>query len=181
MFKIIHILFILSSILLSNQSDNKSQVSKILEKVIFNHQKNASFRLNIDNGQINTVLDVDVLWLGNNEYDRKTRIKFIKPLDFENVHLWIWSFSNGEIKKWITKAIAEQKKAHYSVFLIPSRTDTKWFYKIFQHAAEIRFIVGRIKFVGAENSAPFPSMIVYFGPKRGITTPKISMIMIPKP
>lgn len=87
----------------------------------------------------------------------------------------------SEIKKWITKAIAEQKKAHYSVFLIPSRTDTKWFYKMFQHAAEIRFIVGRIKFVGAENSAPFPSMIVYFGPKRGITTPKISMIMIPKP
>lgn len=28
--------------------------------------------------------------------------------------------------------------------------------------AEIRFIQGRLKFVGASNSAPFPSMIVIF-------------------
>ena len=86
-----------------------------------------------------------------------------------------------ELPKWITKGIAEQKKNHYSVFLIPSRTDTKWFYKMFENATEIRFIVSRIKFVGAENSAPFPSMIVYFGPKRKFATPKISMIFISKP
>ena len=87
----------------------------------------------------------------------------------------------NELPKWITKGIAEQKKNHYSVFLIPSRTDTKWFYKMFENATEIRFIVSRLKFVGAENSAPFPSMIVYFGPKIEFATPKISMIFISKP
>ena len=51
---------------------------------------------------------------------------------------------------------------------------------MFENATEIRFIVSRIKFVGAENSAPFPSMIVFFGPKQKFTTPKISMVMIPR-
>ena len=88
-------------------------------------------------------------------------------------------YSRSTIGKWIKKGIEEQKKKHYSVFLIPSRTDVKWFYKMFEHATEIRFVVGRIKFVGAKSSAPFPSMIVFFGPKQKFTTPKISMVMIP--
>ena len=86
----------------------------------------------------------------------------------------------SELPKWIEKGIAEQKKKHYSVFLIPSRTDTKWFYKMYENATEIRFIVSRIKFVGAKNSAPFPSMIVFFGPKQKFTSPKISMVIIPR-
>ena len=88
-------------------------------------------------------------------------------------------YSRSTIGKWIKKGIEEQKKKHYSVFLIPSRTDVKWFYKMFEYATEIRFVVGRIKFVGAKSSAPFPSMIVFFGPKQKFTTPKISMVMIP--
>ena len=83
-----------------------------------------------------------------------------------------------ELPNWIEKGIEEQKKKHYSVFLIPSRTDTKWFYKMFENASEIRFIIGRIKFVGAVNSAPFPSMIIFFGPKQKFSTPKISMVRI---
>ena len=89
-------------------------------------------------------------------------------------------YSRSELPKWITKGIIEQKKKHYSVFLIPSRTDTKWFYKMYENATEIRFIVSRIKFVGAKNSAPFPSMIVFFGPKQKFTSPKISMVIIPR-
>ena len=93
-------------------------------------------------------------------------------------------YGRKELPKWIKKGIEEQKKKHYSVFLIPSRTDTKWFYKMFENASEIRFVVSRIKFVGAKNSAPFPSMIVVFGPKERFnnifSTPKISMVVIPR-
>lgn len=46
--------------------------------------------------------------------------------------------------------------------LLFSRTDTRWFHKYIYHHAEIRFIKGRLKFSGAKNSAPFPSMIVIF-------------------
>ena len=48
--------------------------------------------------------------------------------------------------------------------LIPSRTDTRWFHEyVYQKSnVEIRFIKGRLKFGGAKNSAPFPSMILIF-------------------
>lgn len=49
--------------------------------------------------------------------------------------------------------------------LIPARTDTKRFHEYIYGNAEIRFIKGRLKFGGCENSAPFPSMIVVFGKK----------------
>lgn len=64
-----------------------------------------------------------------------------------------------EIAKWIKKA-SESKCL--SVFLIPARTDTKWFHDYCLGKAEIRFLKGRLKFGGADNAAPFPSMIVVF-------------------
>ena len=50
------------------------------------------------------------------------------------------------------------------VMLIPARTDTKWFHEYIYDKpnVEIRFLKGRLKFVGAEHSAPFPSMVVIF-------------------
>lgn len=48
------------------------------------------------------------------------------------------------------------------VFLVPSRTDTAWFHDYCLKASEIRFVRGRLKFGGAKNRAPFPSMIVIF-------------------
>lgn len=66
-----------------------------------------------------------------------------------------------EISSWVKKC-AEHNGL--SVMLLPARTDTKWFHNyIYQKQnAEIRFIKGRLKFGGAQNSAPFPSMIVVF-------------------
>lgn len=64
-----------------------------------------------------------------------------------------------EIGKWVAKA-AESKAT--TVMLIPSRTDTKWFHDYIYNKAEVRFLKGRLKFGGAQNSAPFPSMIVVF-------------------
>lgn len=66
-----------------------------------------------------------------------------------------------EISLWIKKGFESQTT---SVFLIPARTDTKWFHDYIYHNpnAEIRFIKGRLKFSNSLNSAPFPSMIVIF-------------------
>ena len=80
MFKIAQILFILISILFSKQPNEVSKVYKILEEVISGYEKNTSFRLDIDNEQVHTTLDVDILWIGNEEYNSKTRVKFIRPL-----------------------------------------------------------------------------------------------------
>ena len=59
------------------------------------------------------------------------------------------------------------KDAELAVYLIPARTDTRWFHEIvLPYATEIRFIKGRLKFGDAKNSAPFPSMVVIFGAPR---------------
>ena len=64
-----------------------------------------------------------------------------------------------DIGKWVQKAATSEVTV---VMLLPARTDTKWFHEYIYNKAEIRFIRGRIKFGGAQNSAPFPSMIVIF-------------------
>lgn len=68
----------------------------------------------------------------------------------------------SQISKWIEKGFNEAKEGKLCVFLIPSRTDTKWWHNFVMKAKEIRFIKGRLKFSGHKNSAPFPSCIVIF-------------------
>ena len=43
------------------------------------------------------------------------------------------------------------------------RTDTQWWHEYCMKADTVRFIRGRLKFEGSDNSAPFPSAIVIFG------------------
>lgn len=60
-----------------------------------------------------------------------------------------------------------------AVLLIPARTDTERFHKFIWNKSEIRFIKGRLTFSNAKNPAPFPSMIVIYGPKRKYTNKKV--------
>lgn len=63
------------------------------------------------------------------------------------------------LRDWLLRGL----EADLAVFLIPSRTDTKWFHEIvLPKALEIRFVKGRLRFGGQKNAAPFPSMIVIF-------------------
>ena len=72
----------------------------------------------------------------------------------------------SDIKTWVEKSYLSSLKPNtLVVMLVPARTDTKWFHQYVTKAREVRFIEGRLKFGGASNSAPFPSMIVIFGNK----------------
>lgn len=77
-----------------------------------------------------------------------------------------------ELPKWIEKAHDEAEKGALVVMLIPARTVTRAFHDYIYHQAEIRFIRGRIKFGDAKASAPFPSMLVIFRPKEGVSSAK---------
>ena len=69
----------------------------------------------------------------------------------------------SNIKDFLIKAHEElDKESKTIVFLVPSRTDTKWFHEYVYGKAELRFIKGRLKFGNAKNSAPFPSMLCIF-------------------
>lgn len=64
-----------------------------------------------------------------------------------------------QIGKWVQKAA--QSKCTV-VMLLPARTDTRWYHEWIHNKAEVRFLRGRLKFGGCQNSAPFPSMVVVF-------------------
>ena len=80
-----------------------------------------------------------------------------------------------DISKWIEKAYNESLKPDTRVVvLIPARTDTQYFHD-YCVKGHVKFIKGRLKFNKwkwidgdylpwmDDNSAPFPSMLVFFG------------------
>lgn len=79
-------------------------------------------------------------------------------------------YSRGKQAAFILKASIERRKGVTTVMLLPARTDTKAFHACIWDAekhqpregVEVRFLPGRLKFVGAKDGAPFPSMIVVF-------------------
>jgi len=91
------------------------------------------------------------------------------PNPTENGIFCDWGSSNyvnppygRAIRSWLDKALLEKRKGNSSVFLLPARTDTKWFHEVvLPHAEEIRFVKGRVYFDG-KGWAPFPSIVVIF-------------------
>lgn len=70
-----------------------------------------------------------------------------------------------QIKKWVGKAYIESQNGTATVIcLVPARTDTSWWHD-FCMKGEIRFVRGRLKFVGAKSPAPFPCAVVVFRAK----------------
>lgn len=68
----------------------------------------------------------------------------------------------NRIGDWVEKAFREAHNGVTTVMLLPVRTDTRWFHSWVIGKAEIRFLKGRLKFGNAENSAPFPSMVIIY-------------------
>jgi site-specific DNA-methyltransferase (adenine-specific) len=71
----------------------------------------------------------------------------------------------SQVGKWMEKAYNEclEHVRTQVVCLVPARTDARWFHNFAQHANEIIFLQGRIRFVGGKSVAPFPSVIIRFG------------------
>ncbi len=83
-----------------------------------------------------------------------------------------------EITAWVSKAYTEVAfgDAELVAALLPARTDTQWWQDHIigsiigdadawdadatRYLAEVHFLAGRLRFVGGNNSAPFPSAIV---------------------
>lgn len=88
--------------------------------------------------------------------------KFYTPSDNGLVQPWtgrVWL--NPPYSKpapWLEKARHETRKGHCSVVvaLLPVRTDTRWFHNLVNGVAEIRFLPGRIKWIGWQGT-PIPN------------------------
>jgi len=67
------------------------------------------------------------------------------------------------IGTWMHKAYEASKQGATVVCLVPARTCSAWWHD-YAAKGEVRFIRGRVKFVGSKWNAPFPSAIVIFTP-----------------
>jgi len=68
------------------------------------------------------------------------------------------------IAKWVQKAYESAQSGALVVCLLPARVDTRWWHDYVLPSTEIRYLKGRLKFGGGENSAPFPSAVVIYKP-----------------
>ncbi|HZO87381.1 MAG TPA: DNA N-6-adenine-methyltransferase [Chthonomonadaceae bacterium] len=68
------------------------------------------------------------------------------------------------LRQWVKKVQESAQAGAVIVCLLPARTDTLWWHDYVLPYAEVRYIRGRMKFNGVENSAPFPSAVVIFRP-----------------
>lgn len=112
-------------------------------------------------------------------FDRKTdALKYswsvIPYVNNKKEALWMNPPYGRSIDNWVRKAYEEATKGATVIALLPARTDTSWFHNYIYNKHEVRFLKGRIKFVDAKSSAPFPSMVVVFKPKK---TDKIKQII----
>lgn len=78
----------------------------------------------------------------------------------------------SQCRAFIAKAAEEAAKGCTVVCLVPSRTDTRWWFAHvvngngigWRPGVDVQFIKGRLKFGNSNNSAPFPSVVVIFRP-----------------
>jgi site-specific DNA-methyltransferase (adenine-specific) len=77
---------------------------------------------------------------------------YMNPPYGDEISAWVDRLVEAYLDNEITEAVA----------LLPARVDTAWFAKLDLHP--ICYVRGRLRFVGGEHSAPFPSAIVYLGP-----------------
>lgn len=68
-----------------------------------------------------------------------------------------------EIGAWVDRCHRSALGGLEVVLLTPSRTDTRWFTRLWETADAMCFWRGRIRFAGAPHPAPFPSLVTYFG------------------
>jgi len=70
-------------------------------------------------------------------------------------------YGRGLIEPWVDKALRQE--AEFAVLLLPSRTDTGWFQKLYNYGAEIAFLSKRVRFVpppGIKASSPTEASIL---------------------
>ena len=83
-----------------------------------------------------------------------------------------------QIAKWVRAARLRSISGQCTVVaLLPARTDTAWWHDWIwdeernepRPGVEVRLLRGRLRFKGAQHSAPFPSAVIVFGqPKQGV-------------
>jgi site-specific DNA-methyltransferase (adenine-specific) len=71
-----------------------------------------------------------------------------------------------EMRAWACKCFEASRAGALVVLLAHARTDTRWFHGWVYGKAELRFVKGRLRFGDGAQSAPFPSLVAVYRPRR---------------
>lgn len=71
-----------------------------------------------------------------------------------------------ELAAFVRKAYEEPLLGAAVVCLVPGSTDTDWWHR-YAKRGRIIYLRGRIRFGNADSSAPFPSVVIYWGGRLG--------------
>lgn len=80
------------------------------------------------------------------------------PIDWRNEVF----FCNPPYGRALPKILNMVPRSSRGVFLLPSRTGSRWFQDALPNASWVCFINGRLRFEGAEYSAPFDSVLFVY-------------------
>lgn len=119
------------------------------------------FRFTLDAAALSTSTLVPDNWFGPDHPEESRRDALVNSWATDGA-VWLNPPYGRAIKEWVAKADSEAKAGATVVCLVPSRTDTNWWWDSVIHH-EVRFIKGRLKFGGSANSAPFPSAVIVMG------------------
>ncbi len=70
-----------------------------------------------------------------------------------------------ELPRWVAKCKHEHAEGAEILALVPARTDTRWFRDVLSSPCLVGLWRGRIRFMGAPFPAPFPCVVIYWGPR----------------
>ena len=91
--------------------------------------------------------------------------------DWKGFSVWVNPpYDWKSLQAFTQKAMREVGNGVTTVMLMPSKTDQPWFHWLWERfvegvwRVEFRWVKGRVKFVGAKDTAPFPVFVVVVGP-----------------
>lgn len=85
--------------------------------------------------------------------------------DWSDERVWLNPPYGRAIAPWMCKAYHEStRNGALVVALVPARTDSGWWHD-FVKPADVEFLRGRVRFIGAVHNAPFPSAVVTWRPR----------------
>jgi len=97
-------------------------------------------------------------------------------------------FGDGVLPMWVLKAIEEAKLGAEGIQLLPAYVSAHWFDDVYNNAGVISFwglpgeTNSRVQFLGAEHTATFPIMLVYYGDRIGLAgsvLARVGQIVVP--
>ena len=83
--------------------ENNSKSSEILNSILAEYNTNMSFTVRANHSKMELLMHVKMLYSKEDSITRKVFVEFDQPKEISGMNAWIWDYSDGDSKIWITK------------------------------------------------------------------------------